>query len=95
MSEAIVASDALTPWSPNDCSPNCRRRAAGRHQGYDERHLNHRHGERQDQRAKRLTNPMRDDLRMMDGRQHAGDQANPKQPAAVSPCGGDTTIVFG
>jgi hypothetical protein len=38
---------------------------------------------------------MRDDLRMMDGRQHAGDQANPKQPAAVSPCGGDTTIVFG
>ena len=40
--------------------------AADQHQGYDQRHLDHGDGDREDQRAERLADPQRDHLCMVD-----------------------------
>jgi len=49
-------------------------RAATQHHGYDQRHLDHRHGDGQHQRAERLSNPVRHQLGVIDGGEHGGDQ---------------------
>jgi hypothetical protein len=50
-------------------------RAAGQHQRDDERDLDHGDGDREHHRAERLAHAVRDDLRVVNGRQHAADQA--------------------
>ena len=46
----------------------------GQHQADDQRHLDHRHRHREDQRAERLANLMRPHLGMMHRGEHAADQ---------------------
>ena len=64
-------------------------RAAGDHQGDDQRHLDHGDGDREDQRAERLADPVGDDLRVVHrgehgSRQHERDQRD-RQRAEVPP----------
>ena len=43
--------------------------ARAQHHGDDQRHLDHRHGDGEHQRAERLAHAMRDDFRMVDARE--------------------------
>jgi hypothetical protein len=60
---------------------------AADHEHDDEAHLDDRHGDREDQRAVGLTDPVRDDLRVLHRREHGGseqdrdkDERNGSQP---------------
>ena len=47
------------------------------HDGDDQRHLDHRHGDGQDQRAERLAGAMCDHLGVVHGRENGGDETGP------------------
>ena len=59
-----------------DGVPRQRRRCPCRrhHQRHDQRHLDHRHRDREDQRAERLAHPVGDHLGVVDGGEHARPQ---------------------
>ena len=56
-----------TPWSRQAC----RLRPAAKHHGDDERHLDHRHRDGEHERPKRLADPVRHHLRVVDGSEHS------------------------
>ena len=64
--------------------------SAGQHHGDDQSDFDHRYGEREDQRAERLPEPVRHDLGVIDGSEYRGDQNNRKgyseNPAALDVC---------
>ena len=49
----------------------CRLRPAAKHHGDDERHLDHRHRDGEHERPKRLADPVRHHLRVVDGSEHS------------------------
>ncbi len=49
------------------------------HDGDDQRHLDHGHGDGQDQRAEGLADAVGDDLGVVDGREHGGDQSRSRR----------------
>jgi hypothetical protein len=73
----ITAANTVSAWR----SPN-----PGQHQRHDQRDLDHRHGDRENERAERLADAVGDDLGMMDRGEHRARQEQSRAIRLLGPC---------